>query len=445
MTLTPPRESTALIESQDALFAYNNATLIRPYLLPAGTPLFRKGEERHCAYLIDKGTVHILDVEEETSKERILCVLGPGEIFGEMALIDNMPRSASAITVTECEVFVIPRAALQERVKGLDPIITLMIGLLIERYRTTRIHLPESIKQDGVGDLIQKIGRANTTAFADDEIERLRTIKLQREAALHEMKLEQELRQGIERREFVPVLQPILSLPGRKLLGFEALIRWENPQKGLVMPNDFIPVAERSGMVQHLDQMMLEWACELLPDMRKLCGDASSQLFISVNMSGINFALVDVIDMVGRTLKNSGADPSGINLEITESALIGEPIAAEATLQGLRALGVSVSLDDFGTGYSSLSYLHKFTIDNLKIDRSFVVQMHEGRKTRDIVGAIVALAQNFDLGVVAEGIETEIDVTALNIMGCDKGQGYLFSRPLSIEDAKKYVRDNLVS
>ncbi len=424
-------------EAQDALLARHSAGAIKRYVFPKNTVLFNKGETRQCAYLIDRGEVHIIG-NDEGGEDKQLCVIGEGEIFGEMALIDNTPRTATAVTNTECEIFIIPRDALHERIKGLDPIVSLLISLLIERYRITRIHLPESVKQDNVGDFIKKISKFEQLP---EEVLRLRNTEKQRETALKEMKLEQELRAGLEKKQFIPYLQPILDLSSGRIKGFEALIRWQHPERGLVFPDEFIPVAERTNVVQHLDQMMLEKACALLPSLQEKAD--GEELFISVNLSGINFETIDIVNSVRRTIMDSGVDPGHIKLEITESALIDDPDQAEKVLRGLKALGLIISLDDFGTGYSSLSYLHKFTIDDLKIDRSFVMQLHDGRKSLDIVRAIVALAKSFKLNIIAEGIEREEDIVALTSLDCDMGQGYLFSKPIPVEEAYEYIKKNL--
>ncbi|MCB9990368.1 MAG: EAL domain-containing protein [Rhodospirillales bacterium] len=411
--------------------------MIKRYVFPKDTVLFGKGETRQCAYLIDKGEVSIIG-NDEGGEDKLLCIIGEGELFGEMALVDNTPRTATAVTNSECEIFVIPRDSLYERVKGLDPIVSLLISILIERYRITRIHLPESVKQDKAGDFINKLSKHERMP---EDVLRLRNTEEQRDLALKEMKMEQELRAALEQRQFFPHLQPILNLAERRITGFEALIRWQHPEKGLVFPDHFIPVAERTGVVQHLDRLMLEKACELLPVLQEKAGD--QKLFISVNLSGINFETYDVVNSVRRTIMDSGVDPSQIKLEITESALIADPDQAEKVLLGLKALGLHIALDDFGTGYSSLGYLHKFSIDDLKIDRSFVMQLHDGSRSIDIVRAIVALAKNFKLNVVAEGIEKEEDIAALIGLDCDMGQGYFFSKPVPVDGALDFIESNL--
>lgn len=426
-----------LSDSHDSLLAHDSAGLIQRYVFPKDTVLFRKGEARQCAYLIDSGNVSIFG-NDEGGEDKLLCHIGAGEIFGEMALVDDTPRTASAITASECEIFIIPRDALQNRLYGLDPIVTLLISLLIERYRMTRIHLPESLKQDTKTEkFVNKLKRYGQLS---DNALKLHDTEAQKENALRELKLEQELRRGLEKRQFVPYLQPIMNLESGKVIGFEALIRWQHPEKGLVFPDQFIPVAEHTNVVQHLDRLMLERACEVLPRLDEIGG---KDTFISVNMSGINFSTVDIVKSIADTVKRYNVSPQRIKLEITESALIIDPEHAEEVLKGLKEIGFTIALDDFGTGYSSLGYLHRFTLDSLKIDRSFVSRLDEGEKTLDIVSAIITLAGTFHLGTIAEGIERDTDVDTLRRLGCTMGQGYYFSKPMNIDDALSYARSRL--
>ncbi len=432
MTPTMTQSKAKLSDSHDSLLAHQSAGLIQRYVFPKDTVLFRKGETRQCAYLIDSGSVSIFG-NDEGGEDRLLCHIGPGEIFGEMALIDNTPRTATAITNSECEIFIIPRDALHQRLQGLDPIISLLISLLIERYRVTRIHLPESMKQDDKGEkFIRKLARHNPQAQTSMK---LHDTEAHKEMALKELKLEQELRRGLEKRQFIPYLQPIMNLEKGCVSGFEALIRWQHPERGMVFPDQFIQVAEHTNVVQNLDRMMLEKACETLPLLDQA---GMKDAFISVNMSGINFNVEGIVKSIGDTLARYKASPERIKLEITESALIDDPSHAEEVLRGLKELGFTIALDDFGTGYSSLGYLHRFTIDSIKIDRTFVSRLHDGQKTLEIVSAIIGLAKIFHLGTIAEGIEHKDDIATLCDLGCTMGQGYYFSKPLPVADAIVY-------
>ena len=214
---------------------------------------------------------------------------------------------------------------------------------------------------------------------------------------------------------------------------------WEHPKRGFLTPNHFVPVAERTRFVQHLDALMMERACEASPLLNDLVEDGGDNIFVSVNLSGIDFESREVVDTLRRTLISTGTDPELIKLEITESSLIGDPAHAEKVLKSLKALGFRLSLDDFGTGYSSL----KFSIDVIKIDKSFVSQMAEGEKSQMLVSAIVGLAHNFKLKVVAEGIETVEEQEFLQGLKCEMGQGYLFGKPMPLDQALEFTKENL--
>ena len=406
---------------------------------PADHVLFSIGDRRDNAYLIDQGEVILKNAAGED-----VCRLGPGDFFGEMALIEGGQRSATAVTSALSDVFVIPRSALKDRIRGLDPVLSLLIGFLIERYRSARAYMPESIRQEQAARLAQTVNGHDEAAQAlPDDLASLSNIHSQRDAALKELKLEQDVRRGLQRAEFIPVLQPVLALPARRVVGFEALIRWYHPEKGLIFPDHFIPVAERTGVVQLLDKMMMQKACRLIPEFLRNAPHLPDDFFISVNLSGTNFETLDVIHDVREALVESDVDPRHLKLEITESALISDPKRAEQILHGLRALGVTIALDDFGTGYSSLGYLHKFPLDSLKIDRGFIRAIHDSPKSLEIVSAIVGLARNFKLGVIAEGIETEQDAAVIISLGCEMAQGYLFGKPMSSDDAQLFIRTNL--
>lgn len=417
--------------------------LARKTKVPAGTVIFNRGDRRDVAYIIDSGEVHIVDHTNE-----IVGRLGPGDIFGEMALIDQGERSASATAVKDCKLFMLSRDLLRERMEGLDPLIGLLISLLVEHYRVARRHLPESIKQAADSDLQNRLRTKGsvvdgTVAREDDIFSFNGTLRAQTEA-LKELQVEQELRIGLERREFEPFFQPILDLRSRRLVGFEALIRWRHPERGIVFPNDFIGIAERTNVVQLLDHMMLEKSCEIAGELNRVAGDPNGPIYISVNLSGLNFANSDLAGAMRQTIKQAGTPIHQIRLEITESALIADAKKAESMLNDLRATGFGVALDDFGTGYSSLSYLHKFSFDTLKVDRAFISQMNgAGGKGLDIVRAIINLAHDFNLKVIAEGIENESEVPVLQAMGCEMGQGYLFGKPLSLSDAKHFIQKNM--
>lgn len=258
--------------------------------------------------------------------------------------------------------------------------------------------------------------------------------------ALTMLQVETDLRKAIERGELCSFFQPIVDLESMKLVGFESLIRWNHPTKGLVPPNDFIPVSEDTNLIIPITLWMLRHSCEQLIRWHQM-SPLNHKLFLSVNLSGKHFADKQLVNQVKRVLDDTGLDPSCLKLEITESAVMGNAETAIKMLKQLKMLGVQLSIDDFGTGYSSLSYLHRFPIDTLKIDRSFVSTMEDGSENGEIVHTVIALAKTLGMNVVAEGIETIHQLHQLRILNCEYGQGYLFSRPVPLLEAEQLIED----
>lgn len=247
--------------------------------------------------------------------------------------------------------------------------------------------------------------------------------------AVSRLKLERDLRQAIEQKEFMVFFQPIVRIETGKLAGFEALVRWNHPVEGLVSPLQFIPVAEETGLIVHIGQWVLEEACRAVANWQRQF-PLHRDLTLSVNLSAKQVSQPDLLEQVSHALDRSGLDPRCLKLEITESVVMENAEAATLMFRQLRALGVQLSIDDFGTGYSSLSYLHRFPLNYLKIDRSFVGRMTEAGENAEIVRTIVTLAHNLGLQCIAEGVENEEQREQLRLVGCEYAQGYLFSRPM---------------
>lgn len=256
--------------------------------------------------------------------------------------------------------------------------------------------------------------------------------------AVHLLTLETDLRKALERVEFRLHYQPIVSLEDCSLIGFEALIRWQHPRLGLVSPADFIPLAEDTGLIVPIGKWVLQHSCRQLVEWQGLI-TGGKPLSMSVNLSGRQLQDLALVDEIGAILKDAGMDSSALKLEVTESAIMGNPEMAAAILNSLKDAGIHLSLDDFGTGYSSLSYLHRFPFHNLKIDRSFVSKLESGDKDAEIVKVINSLARNLGMDVVAEGIETVGQWAMLHGLSCAYGQGYYFSRPLDEAAARKLI------
>ncbi|MBW4494030.1 MAG: EAL domain-containing protein [Oscillatoria princeps RMCB-10] len=235
--------------------------------------------------------------------------------------------------------------------------------------------------------------------------------------------------------------QPVVALDTGRIAGFEALARWHHPERGLISPAEFIPVAEETGMIVPLGAWVLLEACQQLRRWQEQFPDRQ-ELTMSVNLSGKQLSQPDLLPQIDEILRHTGISPAYLKLEITESVLMENAAAAAEVLEKLRDRNINLCVDDFGTGYSSLSYLHRFPINTLKIDRSFVIEMAGDDENSEIVRAIVTLAHNLGMYVVAEGVETEKQLVQLWALQCEYGQGYFFSKPLRAEDAEALLADN---
>ena len=245
--------------------------------------------------------------------------------------------------------------------------------------------------------------------------------------ALQQLTLENDLRRAIEREEFVLYYQPQVDINSGRILAVEALIRWQHPELGFVSPVDFIPLAESNGLIVPIGEWTLRTACA---QAKRWQEEGLPPLRMSVNLSARQFEQPDLLDTVARTLRETELDPTFLEFEITEGAVMKNAERAIDIMHRLREMQIQIAIDDFGSGYSSLSYLKRFPIDRLKIDQSFVREATTDSTDAAIIMAIITLAQNLRMKVIAEGVETEDQLRLLRLLKCDEIQGYLFSRPL---------------
>lgn len=262
-----------------------------------------------------------------------------------------------------------------------------------------------------------------------------------RKQALVRLQTESELRRAIERQEFQVYYQPIVSLSSGSIAGFEALVRWQHPERGIVSPGEFIPVAEETGLIVPLGQWILRQACSQMVEWHRQF-PADPPLMISVNLSGGQFVQIDLVDQIDRILQETGLLRSSLKLEITESMMMDGVENAIMLLLKLKQLKVKLGIDDFGTGYSSLSYLHRFPIDTLKVDRSFVGRMDEVGDDAEIVRTIVHLGHNLGMDIIAEGVETVTQLEKLRELECEYVQGYFLAKPLPQDAATNLLKNS---
>ena len=266
--------------------------------------------------------------------------------------------------------------------------------------------------------------------------------QLMRTDAVVRLQIETDLRRAVERREFCLHYQPIVLLTSERIVGFEALLRWNHPERGLMPPADFVRVAEETGLIASIGIWALREACRQMVAWQLEFPQHPAQ-FMCVNLSPIQFKQPSLVTDVAKVLTETGLEPEHLKLEITEGVIMNDPEQAAVMLVKLRELGVLVGIDDFGTGYSSLSYLHQFPITTLKIDRSFVSRMNEEKETSKIIETIVSLAHNLSMNVVAEGVERSDQQDRLRDIACEFGQGYFFSKPVPGEEIAQLLSTGL--
>jgi len=361
---------------------------------------------------------------------RLEACLRPGDTIARVGgdeftiLLEDLTDQKEAVTVAER---VHEALKLPFNLGGRDVFTTVSIGIA---PGSLAYNQPDEILRDADTAMYRSksLGRARHEMF--DEEMHARSTDL--------LRMETDLRLAQEHNEFFINFQPIVALDDFRVCGFEALVRWQHPERGLIPPEDFIPVAEEGGQILQIGQWVLRQACyQAKLWQEKFPSDDS--LYMTVNLSAKQFAQPDLLDQVGSILEETGLDPNFLTLEITESVLMDDLDSAAAMLFKLRALGVRLSIDDFGTGYSSLTYLHRFPIDTLKIDRSFVSVLDKDHL--EIVRTILNLAENLDMDVVAEGVETQEQMSLLRNLSCQSGQGYFFSRPMTVEEAEKVLEE----
>ncbi|MEQ1626883.1 MAG: bifunctional diguanylate cyclase/phosphodiesterase, partial [Nitrospira sp.] len=257
-------------------------------------------------------------------------------------------------------------------------------------------------------------------------------------ALAERLSLESDLRQALERSEFVLYYQPQVDIRRWEIVGVEALIRWQHPVRGMVSPMTFIPLAEEVGLIDQIGQWVLRTACA-----QQVAWGAYGlgEVSIAVNLSGVQFQQANLVESIRTIVRETGANPARLELELTESTAMHDAENAVLVFQQLKTMGFSLSIDDFGTGYSSLAYLKRFPIDTIKIDRAFVKDLASESEQAAIAIAIIAMAHGLKLRVLAEGVETQPQLDILRDQGCDAIQGYFFSHPLPADRVEQLIRD----
>lgn len=381
---------------------------LQPYseLFKAGELVFAEGDAPTCAYLIEAGRIEISTTQ--LGEPRVLAELGPGMLLGEMAVLDDSTRTASARALTDCRLIPIDKAQFAERLANADPVVRALLMSQLTRYRSALARLTGEV--DGSDPVL--------AAQPDDA------------DAVDKIRLESELRAALERKELEVRLQPIEEIISGRIAGYEALVRWQHPERGAVSPAEFIRLAEETSLIVPIGDYVLARVCDMLVEFRTR--GRKPLPFIAANLSGRQ---IDDPGLVGRILdllRARDLPPDRLKLEVTESlvmdhARIGDLIAH------CHSVGMPVALDDFGTGYSNLGPLLTLNFDQIKLDASFIKALDRPRGVA-MVGVIVGMARALDCDLVAEGVETREQREILHRLGCRYAQGWLVGKPLSLGD-----------
>ncbi|WP_420126259.1 putative bifunctional diguanylate cyclase/phosphodiesterase [Longimicrobium sp.] len=312
---------------------------------------------------------------------------------------------------------------------GQQVLVTASLGIAVSSIGFSR---PEDVLRDADAAMYRAKARGRARfEIADAELHA---------RSLEQLEMESELREAVERGQLRLYFQPIVVMDTRELVGFEALMRWQHPVHGLRSPDDFIPLAEQTGMIMALGGWALREGCRQMEEWRRAYA-LTEPLWLSVNLSSRQFLHPQLVQEIHDILRETGFPADRLRLEITESVIMDDPAAVGLILQRLRASGIRVAVDDFGTGYSSLAYLHRLPVDTIKIDRSFVHDMHVDPALVAVIKTVISLSGSLKLETVAEGVETDEAASALHEMGCHLGQGFLFSQPLPPEAAARLLAD----
>lgn len=380
----------------------------------AGDLLIRQGEAGKSAYIVEEGRVEIYI--EKDGKPQFVGTRGPGTMIGEMALIDDDTRTANVRALEDCKLIEITREDFLRRLNATDPVMQTVMRVLMTRYRDTLFR--------------SEIVRESLGWPPPEEVEKN---FMQETKTMDSLRLENEFKNALTNGQLSLNYQPIVSLVDGQIQGFEALMRWNHPEKGFISPGVFIPMAEETGLIVEASKWALKESCRALKRMESHVGQ-NPNLYMSVNFSAKDFAEETFLEDLYQIISESDVRPTQIQLEITEGLLMSQPENAKATLDMCRKAGLKIAIDDFGTGYSSLSYLHTYPINTLKIDQSFVRDMLKNPASMELAKSIITLGQNLNMTITAEGVEHKEEGIVLRDLGCESAQGYYFAKPLPEKD-----------
>ncbi len=374
-----------------------------------GQRVFKVGDEAHCAYIVESGTIDLYAISQE---DELIASLSKGELLGEMGVIDKSKRSVSAFAATDLELLVIDREQITKRLEKADPIIRGVMEVLLRRIRNL---LGTSYEFDQV---VNHPGSDDNSIVTE---------------GLDKIRFEKELHQALEKGDINNVYQPMVCLKSGKIAGFEALSRWNHPEKGMVSPFEFITLAEESDLIKTMGLQIFDSACKQLAEFQKARDKVNndlSPLFMSINVSAAQLTAENFFADIFAITQNYNVDPANIKIEITESLVV-DYKKVKIWIDDCRNMGFKLSLDDFGTGYSGFQHLLELDFHTIKIDQAFTMSIDTNPKSLIMLEVITDMAKRMNMSVVAEGIEDLKCANKLKSIGVDYAQGYYFFKPTS--------------
>jgi EAL domain-containing protein (putative c-di-GMP-specific phosphodiesterase class I)/CRP-like cAMP-binding protein len=383
-----------------------------------GAIVFRAGDHGDAAYVIESGCVEVL-VETNNQLHRT-AILSKDAMFGEIALLDGKPRMATVRTLAPTTLMRIDRAHIHELLNRADPVIQYLVKILLERFRNA-YPAPKKPHAD-----LEPEDQAPPLPAPPGDTDYHAT-------AIRTLLLVHDLAKAIDTNQLVLFYQPIMVLEDRTLAGFEALVRWRHPTLGMISPVEFIPLAEKTGLIKRVGQWVLRQAAKDWQELRTFCDSEVQQTpFISINLSSPELFEPNIVESIQSIMSEHDVPMDELRIELTESILISNLPQVSSALKRLRALGVGIALDDFGTGYAGLDYLQNLPFTCLKIDRSFINMMEGSGRSMQIVRSALELSRLLGMTSVAEGIEDEDTAKALTQLGCTYAQGFHFGKPMAV-------------
>lgn len=378
----------------------------------SGQQIFKYGDAGDCAYLIEEGMVEVFIVKQD--EEHRIRLIGKGELFGEVSLIDYQPRTATVRAVERTVLVPIPRKMIERLLEKSDPVLRHLLLVILDRFRN---------RNDGAV-------LSAASAIISPEQSKRRSI-VQGEAT-QKLSLAHGMNRALAREEFQLYYQPICNLADGRIAGFEALIRWHHPTDGPIQPNNFLWIAEQTGLIHEIGLWTLERACRDWKTLRQFTDYETP--FVSVNLSAAQLSNEILVEDVGAIMASHNINPTELKLELTETVMVEQPESALKIMHRLIELGCSLALDDYGAGHSGLRHLQRYPLDTLKIDGAFVEPILASAQSMEIVSSSVALAHSLGMSVVAECVETNGVRAKLLEMKCDFGQGWYFGRPATLQE-----------